>query len=531
MLKVLLVDDEPIITTGLKKLIAWDNLNLELAGVASDGEEALTLITETSPDIIVTDLLMQGMDGIEFIKKLKESGYGCRIIILSGHGEFEYAREALKNNVFEYLLKPVLPQSLNDTLKAAYESIEEERANKRNMSLLEERLRESMPVMREKFFWELFNGTLTDENTIESRAGILGIDIKGDGYTVLCVKIENGYEIAGFENEKEQMLLEFAVTNVIDELSQRFNKSHTILIGDIYYILLIESGISQSENALAIAESISENLCNYFGIITTIGIGEKQEKLSLIIRSCNGAQEALKNKFFREKGSIIHINDKTSAIYNGDSNYNYTSEVLDCIKYGALLNATETSNKLTEQFIILSENKTSMIYVYCYEFFINLKNQLKFIGLLKDPISSIDVLEAEIRKNATVTELKNWITIQLQNCFKEMVDAKKSKEVDAIQQAKDYIEENFQNTITLALVASSLYMSTSYFCSIFKSRTGIGFHEYVLSKRMETAAKLMASKNYKVYEVSVMVGYKNSRYFSEAYKRYFGKKPTEPNIE
>ena len=116
MLKVFIIDDEPIIITGLKKLIDWNALGMVIVGEARDGDEAFEKAVELTPDIIITDLLMPGKDGIQFIRSMKEAGYSGYIIILSGHSEFQYAREALKNNVFEYLVKPVDTAQLIDTL-------------------------------------------------------------------------------------------------------------------------------------------------------------------------------------------------------------------------------------------------------------------------------------------------------------------------------------------------------------------------------------------------------------------------------
>jgi two-component system response regulator YesN len=123
MIKVMLVDDEPIILKGLRKLIPWAENGYEIIGEAFDGEDAMEMLETKEPDIIITDLLMPGMDGIEFIRRLNEMNKNIRVIILSGYGEFEYAREALKNRVFEYLLKPVTRQQLTDALHRVSEAI------------------------------------------------------------------------------------------------------------------------------------------------------------------------------------------------------------------------------------------------------------------------------------------------------------------------------------------------------------------------------------------------------------------------
>ena len=595
MLKVLLVDDEPIITAGLTKLINWEELGLSIAGVARDGEEALCLIEELTPDIVITDLLMQGMDGIAFIKKFNEIGYGCRIVILSGHGEFEYAREALKNNVFEYLLKPISPEQLTETMKSAVNSIMEEYNAKRNKNLLDEKLKVSMPILREKFFWELLAGTLTDENAINSRASILDLDIKGNGYSVLCIDAENIFELKDFRGAKDQILLNFAILNIIEELAQIRNKSYSILIGDQYYIILIDNDSNDDinhdinsnsnndishdindntrqyfnnnsnddikhdinanikhygndsnnnnndnndnndnagdsiddSNVFSLAQNINENLKNYLGLIVTIGIGGKYKSNCEIYLSAKDAQTALKNKFFRGKGSIIHIND--ASIYkagnkNGDD---FSKELLERIKFNVVLDADDTAKKLIEQFMTMSDQVIGSVYIYCYEFFIHLRSALNTDDVINSPLPPLNELENEIRKNKTIIELCDWISMQLGNCFISINDAKKNRELDIVSEAKTYIDQHYNEFITLCSVANKLHMSSTYFCTLFKTRTGKGFHEYLLKVRMEIAAKLVSGKEYRVYEIARMVGYKNPRYFSEAYKRYHGVIPTE----
>jgi two-component system response regulator YesN len=527
MLKVLLVDDEPIITIGLKKLINWKELELEIVGEARDGEEALILTEELRPDIILTDILMAGMSGIDFIKTMKETEFDSRIIILSGHSEFEYAKEALKHNVFEYLVKPVHPELLKDTLLLARESILAERADKKNRVALEQNVRENMPILQERFICQLLKDETITLDEIEAKSALFGMNLVGEGYSVVSIALENPGEVSGFQDEKGQILLRFGVMNVASEVTQYYSLGYVVLLENEMYIIVVHETTDNKNPAFNIARTLQSRLADIFGLVLTIGIGKEYKTVTEIHRSYSEAKDILKYKFYLEKGAILTIDDLQVKKYRRLYNFKYESEILENISYNIPIDSEQSALKLVDNFVSRSKNQSYLIGTYCFEFFIRLRNIMEIDDMVDNPLPDIIHLNEEIRSITNIYDLKTYVKGKLNACVEAILVAKKRREYDVVAEAKTYMDANLDSPITLNSIANQVHISPTYFCSLFKIKTGIGFHEYLLKIRMEKAAKYLLGGNYKVYEISNMVGYKNPRYFSEAFKKYYGVIPTE----
>lgn len=527
MLKVLLIDDEPIIVAGLRKLINWGSLDMEIIGEARDGEEALELANELHPNIIITDIIMPGKSGIDLIKSLKETCYSGYTIILSGHGEFEYAREALKNNVFEYLLKPVDSEQLTEVLKKIKEAEEKRIEECNNIDSIKTKLKKSLPLLTEKFLWELYNGEFTDENSMAEVIELLELDIKQGGYAILGIEIDNISQLTEKHWRNQKPLLKYAIENIVTEISTTNGRSFVNIIGNCVFVMVSEQDTENSQKIFDLANSIKSSLKNYLNVETSIGIGDTYLDLLLVKNSYNEAKLALKYRFVRGMGSIIHIRETAAKQVECSLDTVLEKDLLEKIKYNFPIKEDEFSEKLVNIYLNQCNSKIEMVYTYCYDFCVQLRKVLDSDELISNPLPNPERLGKEIQENQTKADLVNWLTRQLELSCEAVRTAKKLRENDFISEAKEYINNNFSQQLSLNKIAGQVFVSPTHFCTIFKNKVGMGFHEYLMKKRMDEAALLISSQKIKMYEVAEKVGYNNPRYFSEAFKRYFGVIPTE----
>jgi two-component system, response regulator YesN len=529
MIKVLLVDDEPIIVKGLRKLILWESLGCEIIGEAYDGEEAYEFIKENKPDIVITDLLMPTMDGIEFIKRLNEDGINIEIIILSGHGEFEYAQDALKFGVFEYLLKPVTREKLTETVRKILEKINVEINYSAKIEKIKAQLRETMPLFKDKLILNVLRGEMQDSEDIKKKAELFDIDFNGFGYTVFAIEIDDIADIDKFSSEKDKLLLTFAVENIASEIIRNHSAGYLVASGEVIYVLLNIQDRRLSNNEISeIIEEIKDCLSKYLNISVSIGIGRQYSDILQIKKSFEEANKALKSKFIVGKNSIIHINNIVPGEYD---KYLYPEnsekQVLDSILYNTGAGSKELAEYLLESFTKASVGNTELIYNFCMEFLIQLRRSIRTFGGEACPFLDLKKGEEKIRKCKTIHDLKDWLSATMEKSLMHILNIRKNREYDAIQEAKNYIDVNFSENLSLNKVASKVFMSPTYFSALFKSKTGENFCDYLSKVRMENAASMLTDSKFKTFEVSETVGYKNPRYFSDAFKRYHGLTPTE----
>lgn len=528
MLKVFIVDDEPIILQGLKKLIDWNQLGCKIVGEAFDGEEALEIIHEINPDIIITDLLMPELGGLDFIKKVNNMGNSPIIIILSGYGEFEYAREAIKNGVFEYLLKPVTEEHLTDVIQKVTKIIRGNRQSENKLDRLKEQLSESMPLLKEKFLLELLTGIIDNKNEIKRKAQLMDLDLEGNSYTVIAAELDNTL-ISNTNDNKDKLNLIKTVQNILKDVTGTNYKSYIVISDDKFYILLIGSGARLSPTEIInIASKVKCCLEAYLNLTATLSIGQGYSDILQAKKSFKDANLALNNKFFFGKDTIIHINKaltnkKCSAIYPEEEE----KKVLESIRYCQGKDPAQLSGDIMQSFIHACGNNIDLIYNFCFEFCVQINRMLsRMMEEIPDFLPDLDSLEKEIRHNKTVNELNNWLKRIISLTEKKILDIRKSRVYDVIEDVKDYLNQNYSKDIKLNMVASRIYLSPTYFSALFKNKTGVNFYDYLVKIRMEAASKLLMDDTCKVYEVAQQVGYKSARCFSETFKRYFGVIPS-----
>lgn len=530
MLKILLVDDEPIITRGLTKLINWEEAGFIIIGTPDNAADAAEIVKSDKPDVIITDLHMPVTSGIDFIKSISESGLDIKLIVLSGYGEFEYAREAFRHGVVEYLLKPVTRQRLIEVLKNVSDTIYEERSFNDKLAVLKAQLSESMPLLKQKFLLDVLKGDISDECDILKKAEFLDMNLAGNGYVVFALSIDNIDSNEIFSQKKDIVLLKFAAENIAAETIGNKFKSYLVESGDTLFILLILDNENFPVKELFDAASeIKDNLYLHLKALTSIGISRLYANIGYAAKAFTEAIYALKLRYTLGQGNIIHIN---SFIEQQEFKYEYPfdaeKKVIESIIFDANVDTAKLTSILLKSFLEASGEKADILYSFCQEFLVQLRRSLRGFGENPENILPyIGTAENLLSRYKTESELYVWLKETISTVAKHVSGKRKAREFDVIQEAKNYIDSNFSEDLSLGRVASKVYMSPTYFSAQFKSKTGENFSDYLTRVRMEYAAKKLSDSSFKTYEIAGTFGYKNPRYFSEAFKKYYGMTPSE----
>lgn len=516
MLKIFLVEDEIIMREGIKKNINWEKENFEFIGDAGDGELAYPLIIQKKPDILITDIKMPFMDGLELSRLVKAELPDIKIIVLSGYDEFDYAKEAIDIGIAEYMLKPVTSAKLIETLH----KIEKTILDQRKKTVVRSGADEEM-----KFFRRLVSGSKS-VSILLKEGRELGIELAASEYNLLLLQLFVGDDVdeshnrlerirQGLQNLKRKHALGAKYANI--EIADPGREEFWFLLKgtENYPLSVLEREIKTALEQLISVEQQTE----YFGIL-----GRRVERLGDLKICYEDANKEFAHRFLRERNRIYDIAEAADTVLDIES-----------------LNVSQTDRKELEQFLNTGLKSDIDVFIDVYFDKIGDKNiqsilfrqyvvmdiyiiTIGFVqkmGYKKQELVSFYGDEQELMKVfGSVEDTKDYLRKLLETTIDLREKAALGKYDRILKQAQEYIEENYsQFDISLNTVAASVNLSPNHFSTIFSQELGETFIEYLTRVRMEKAKELLRTTSKKSTEISYEVGYKDAHYFSNLFKK------------
>lgn len=532
MYKVLVVEDEDIIRKNIVSFIKRLSPDFEVVGDAKNGLQALDIYKEKEPDIVITDILMPQMDGIQLIEKLRKDNRDISFIIISGYDEFTYAQSAMRLDVSDYLLKPFLPQQLADVLLKVKDSIDRRRNFFNNIRVLQNKLEESMPILRERFFVDLVTNQLSYEEILH-RSSFLQVDVSADFYNVAIVKI-NGSEAAENRNLSKEELIHFFLIDIVGELFDTNIRTFIFGISD-YRLGIIMCGCYEHKRQFFqnINKSLSkliEVMANYYNVTIFASVGKIYEDILKLPVSYCEAKEAMTYSFAIEANTLINYDD---IFLNKARTYEKPSALLKEIilytKTGNSEEAMKKTKKLFEYYKNKFVMKPNFIKADVIEIVLAIQRYLEESKgddyfLYNQNISPYE----KIIKADSISDLMYLLQDFVALAINEITQLKEGQSNDFVEKLKSITEENIGNVdFNLDIAASMLYISPNYLRQMFKKKTGETFIEYLTNQRMKKATELLTDCSLKISEVTEQVGYASQSYFTKCFKKYYNITPTE----
>ncbi len=511
MLKVLLVDDDCNIRTGMKMLLDWDKYGFCLQDEVEDGIKALEYLEKQPVDLIITDIKMPFIDGIEFIKKVRLLS-DVEVIILSGYSDFKYAQKALEYGVKYYLVKPIEESELIQCLIYIRKKISEKEEVKNILG-------HSSLIVKEKILEDL----LFNPNDI-SRYGIdikdLGLDSRFTRFCVLAVKIYGG-SVKKVLNKTDPFN---GIQEILGKTRQEGVRAYIAIRNGTLYILCCSDSKNTSYSkgiAGRILEFLKHDACDFI-----LGIGVSVQNLKQAIESARSAETAVDYGYFTGLNRIIDaesIDSKTGpACFMWED-----SELISSIKR---FDHHAMNQAIDRLFKNLKENCTSSRIVKTI--IINLV--FKLSSLLSQQGSAMSAiygektdLQDQVFNEKTIFTVQKWFEAICGDILNHLVKIKCTKNYDIARKAKDFIDENFLNDIYLRDIARMLYFSPDYIGKVFKDTSGFSFNEYLTKKRIDHAKELLAYSNESIANISVIVKFRCTDYFTRLFKKTEGMTPNE----
>lgn len=529
MLRIFLVEDEFVVREGIKKNISWEEYGYEFCGEASDGELAFPMIQKLKPDIVITDIKMPFMDGLSLSRLIKKEMPWIEIIILSGHSEFEYAKESISIGVAQYLLKPINGMDLLKEVDAVAQKVEEKRKEQQIREMYAKEMEENFLRERIEFFQNLVTGSKTVVELLEW-GDKLGLDLSALWYNILLLKVqavksgEGRYSTKQLEIEKRMdALLDescmICFDRGLDGRAILFKADSEEALNKIQqdYVEAVKALLDEEEDV------------TYFG-----GIGLAVNRLREVQQSFEKATYAFTQRYFIKENLILQSADVEKNIFAKDENFSI-SEVnpkqIDRRKIQSFLKIGYKEEVVYFLDTFFGELHTNVMKSVMFRQYIAMDIYFVVVAFLEELQISRDEIEP-LEISAGLLQTEESTQTYIENIMQKAIELRDNLAGNryraVIEEAIQFIENNYaQEELSLNNLAAHVNFSPNHLSVIFSQQTGKSFIKYLTDYRMERAKELLRCTGKRSSVIAGEVGYKDSHYFSYLFKKTQGMTPTQ----
>jgi two-component system response regulator YesN len=512
------------------KLIDWDQIGMLVVGTASNGIEALELIEKEEPDIVITDIRMPGYDGLDMIEKAKKINDDLEFIIISGYGEFEYAKKAMAFGVRDYLLKPINKDDLLNALLRLQKDVMEKKEQLNWGKEFESKLKKDMNKVREAFLGKLilFDAEIHKTYTLREINENYHFHFQRGIFSIAALKLDDmGKE--GLNHLKNIMdeikdIVKAKLQGIMYELDVIQSKS------DIYIVMNYDHSMKKKIEIVfeKILEYLNQRIFGIEKVEITMAFGEEVGTLQDIAKSLKSAQLLIEDRILKGTGRIIRADGKRAdgaelenIFYNVSTKFIKAVEVFDMNDIeNVILNFKKEISFRSIRGIELK----NMIRELANMYYITMKrNNIRMDHGAEAYQNLMDLVNDCNSTEGLFHELLNHITSSIAALDRD----KNHSNLKHIRQARKFIEENYMNNITLEDLGAHIGFNPSYFSCIFKKETDMSFIEYLSKVRIEKAKDLLKESDLRIQDVCLMVGYNDVKYFTKSFIKHTGLKPNE----
>lgn len=509
MYKVLLADDERLDLEGMRTFIPWDDLGMEVVAGVMNGFDACKVLAAEKVDILVTDVRMPNMTGLELARRALEMSKDIKIIFVSGYQDFSYVKQALSLNAVNYVLKPMDDQELIDSLIKVRDDLNQERVR-------QDAYGQMVPIVKNEYLLRLLEGTSSGK-TIEVLDQEYELNrFRWPGYAAV-IEIDD----MSWKQRDES-------PDVPDELQRVVSICQELGVLQICKVSKTRVALlAESSDHVSLMEQIVSRVHEQRTFSVTAGVGELCHSISEATVSYRQAVEALDMKMFHGKGKVIgygevrpaekedvkHLDAKLEALFVAMSGYELVrihDELDDLFQVAKSLKSKFTLRNYALYIVMKLDNYLQRTN----------ENVFQLLGL---ELNNYDIM----MQFETINDIHFWLRRRVYEISETLQSNKNKKNWKLIKQIIDYMKDRTHENITLRELAEQFSLSPNYLGLIFKEETGKNFSEYFIQLRMEKSCELLRTTNMKIYEIADRAGYRHLPYFSRQFKETYGMTPLE----
>ena len=522
MYKVMIIDDDDHIREWLKTAIDWESLQIELVCEAADSDTAVELYLLHRPKIIISDINIPIISGLELAEILKKEDPDLQFIIITGFDDFELVKQTVRLGAVDLLSKPVHPETINASLKKVVDSFRAKQEKQSSVQFLRQLVDKNLPELQKSFMLNLISNPPEDESCLISRFSQLAIPCPGPNYTIAVVKIQ----VPQSENTEAQQ--KFVQDTLVESFHQNGFPCIAYLDSHSKLNCIISSVQKEPDNEVEdIIIKVQEQLHFTSEFFLLAGIGTTVAELSQLYRSRREAIIALKYQHILGNASVMHYKNMAQMDAQFTSQETIHDYLLQEFQEGNLSAIAAMLKKQTENLIKYPSSDQPSAHQFLFEYVQNISKETLRLGLSLNYVDSyIPTLVQLMHGNdaESVTEV-----VKLTEQILKQINRKKTDEgIRLIDKAKDYVKTNFHDkSLCLESVSDHIGLSKIYFCKLFHQLEGVSFSVYLKQIRIDHAKHLLSTTKLRASEISEAAGFSSPKYFGYVFKQMVGQTPME----
>ncbi|WP_276353745.1 response regulator [Cohnella caldifontis] len=533
MFRILIVDDEPSVVDAIAQTLPWSELDIDEVFCAYSAKEALAWADRQYVDIVLTDIRMPGMDGLQLLHQLRDRNKRTRFILLTGHAEFQYAKEALRLQVVDYLLKPVRDEALIDIIGKAAASLKEEWAQISSQQRTLDYLREHLPALRAELLREALEGKTAGRELAE-KADMLDLPYRaGDTVYPVIVRLEHY-----FPHARERALLEYAVLNIAQEvLGEAFEVwgGNDVYDFQVLLLKLKEAAAAEDGQELVsrLAGQVQHLVLHYLNKNISVVCGRSAEFTGDLPSSYEAAVRTMRRWIGGDTGLLLSSDPaEPAAVSRSLSSLQSPPSLAHLFEAGLWEEARNRLQAIFEELEAWGEapiHADALAEIYhtilsaCFHYAHSSGQTIaRALDCESDPkfYQSIELTQSAAALQAWAMEACRRLSASSRD---ETLDAR----AGLIKQVKEYIHVHLGDDVSLQTLAGHVGMHPVYLSKVYKLETGEALKDYLHRVRMERALHLLRHSDLKIYEIAGQIGYLNTAYFIKTFKKEHGVTPQE----
>ncbi len=518
--KVFLVEDEIVTREGIRDNVDWKSVGFDFCGEAQDGEIALQMLEEAQPDVLITDIKMPFMDGLQLCKIVRAQMPWIKIIVLSGHDEFEFAQAAVKLGVSEYLLKPISASELETAIQNIGATLDREREERARLKELQSQVNDVLALKRERLLLDLVVGGVSSSEAIE-QYGQIGLDMIAQHYLVILVKVNLLENNSHLEPANQQQIQDI-VCNLIDMHQSAFYAKKSM--EELLLIMMGDDAEQLKQDGHFLADLITQDLEEEIGCQSAFGVGSIQQRLTNIHLSFADALAVLNSGNGRRPAAS---ESRPGALIETPKFDRLALERY--LKTGVI---GQFDAFFEDQLVPITEAALHSTLIKHYLFVDIILTSAQFVadlgGVAGEVIPVMTDVERLLASLKSAEQIRGAVRDLVSGVLAFRSEQTQDERTELIYEAKAYIDANFADpNLLLEDVAMRVNLSPSYFSVVFGREAGESFKSYLTRVRIERAKELLRTTNLKCYEVAHQSGYQDAHYFSYAFKKCTGMPPQQ----
>ncbi|MGF9710639.1 response regulator transcription factor [Paenibacillus naphthalenovorans] len=541
MFQLLIVDDEASVVDSLADTLPWPEAGIGSVYKAYSGFEALDILKTNPIDIIMTDIRMPGMSGLELLEEVRRNWKKIKCILLSGHAEFEYAKQAIQHNTFDYLLKPISDEAILSKVKHAVDVVQREREESQSYQRVLKALEENLPKLRAELLNELLQGVKYSKQRLTEKLDLLKMSIAPDcPFALMLVRMEGQLSELDFYSLS---LMEYAIGNMAEEICEGY--FHLWPGKDVYgYLVFVVTVTDEKQAELAQTENRRETVENQLQLMASqlqLSVSHYLKgTVSVLISKWGSFPDdmnrlyqdsllSLRRRVGNQSGLLIYVSDEMEQqpvhslqrLYEPpllihlleSGNWDAAHEKLTGILDELHMKWADSAEHLIEVFFFVYASFSSFAH----------KNGRELAQMIGPVLSDAAGLTA----CRSIAALENWMFQSFRRLQQCMENETRNNRENAVRKIQQFVQKHLVEDVSLQAIADHMYMHPVHVSRIYKLETGENISDYVLRLKMEMAASLLADNTLKNYEIALKLGYQNPNYFIKVFKKYYSLTPQE----